>query len=97
MKLTTKLFIIIDVIVVLCFFFVYGPIDYAKKFWITTAMETANHKYLANIFYSESSIKEVMSNNYLVEVEEETDAEIERKMERFLELQEMVDSFSQNA
>ena len=70
-----KLFIIIDFIILICFFVVYGPIDKAKVFWITTAMETANHKYLANIFYSESSIKEVMSNNYLVEVEEETDTE----------------------
>ena len=70
-----KLFIIIDFIILICFFVVYGPIDKAKVFWITTAMETANHKYLANIFYSESSIKEVMSNNYLVEVGEETDAE----------------------
>lgn len=70
-----KLFIIIDFIILICFFVVYGPIDKAKVFWITTAMETANHKYLANIFYSESSIKEVMSNNYLVEVGEETDTE----------------------
>ena len=70
-----KLFIVVDFIILLCFFVVYGPIDKAKVFWITTAMETANHKYLANIFYSESSIKEVMSNNYLVEVGEETDAE----------------------
>ena len=73
MKLITKIFIVIDIIVVLCFLFVYGPIDYAKKFWITTAMETGNHRYLAYIFYSEKTVSEVMNANYLVEVDDETD------------------------
>ena len=73
MKLTTKLFIIIDIIVILCFFFVYGPIDYAKKFWITTAMETGSHRYLAYIFYSEDTISEIMEANSLTTIEEETD------------------------
>ena len=65
--------LVIDFIIVLCFVFVYGPIDYAKVFWITTSMGTANHQFLANIFYSEDTIKEVMSNNYLEEIEENTD------------------------
>ncbi len=69
-----KLMLIIDFIILLCFIFVYGPIDYAKVFWITTAMETANHQYLANIFYSENTIKDVMNSNYLIELEEDTDA-----------------------
>lgn len=73
MKLSTKIFIIIDIIAILCFFFVYGPIDYAKKFWITTAMETGTHKYLAYIFYSEKTVNEVMSANTLSEIKEETD------------------------
>ena len=69
-----KLFVLIDFVIIGCFIFVYGPIDYAKVFWITTSMETANHQYLANIFYSEDTIKDVMSNNYLVEIDEESDA-----------------------
>ena len=69
-----RLMIIFDFFVLLCFFFVYGPIDYAKVFWITTSMGTANHQFLANIFYSDDTIKEVMNNNYLVEIEEDTDA-----------------------
>lgn len=72
MKWITKLFIFIDVIIVLCFIMVYGPIDKARVFWITTAMETANHRYFANIFYSKNTIKNVMSENYLIEIEEET-------------------------
>lgn len=73
LHLIIKLFIFIDFIVLLCFFMVYGPIDKARVFWITTAMETGDHKYLANIFYSEDTIKSVMSENYLVEIEEDTD------------------------
>ncbi len=68
-----KLFIFIDFIVAACFFIVYGPIDKARVFWITTAMETNDHQYLANIFYSEETIKQVMSENYLTEIEEDTD------------------------
>lgn len=73
MKFLTKLFIFVDIIIVMCFFLVYGPYDKARVFWITTALETGNHKYLANIFYSKSTIKKVMSENYIVESDEETD------------------------
>ena len=69
-----KLFIVIDVIIIGCFIFVYGPNDYAKVYWITTAMTTGNHRYLANIFYSEETIKQVMEENSMDELEEETDA-----------------------
>ena len=74
LHLIIKLFIFIDFIVLCCFLVVYGPIDKARVFWITTAMETKDHKYLANIFYSEDTIKDVMSENYMVEIEEDTDA-----------------------
>ena len=73
LHLIVKLFIFIDFIVLLCFFIVYGPIDKARVFWITTAMETGDHQYFANIFYSEDTIKQVMSENYLDEIEEDTD------------------------
>lgn len=74
LKLVTKLFIVIDVIIIMCFFLVYGPYDKARVFWITTALETGNHKYLANIFYSKKTIKKVMSENYIIETDDETDA-----------------------
>ena len=73
LHLSVKLFIVIDIIVAICFFVVYGPIDDARVFWITTAMETGDHQYFANIFYSENTIKQVMSENYMDEIEEDTD------------------------
>ena len=74
LHLIVKLFIIIDFIVLCCFFVVYGPIDKARVFWITTAMATGDHQYFANIFYSEDTIKNVMNENYMVEIDEDTDA-----------------------
>ena len=73
MKLITKLFIIIDIFILLCFFMVYGPFDKIRTFWITTAMETMNHKYLAHIFYSNETITNTLKSNYYVELDEETD------------------------
>lgn len=73
MSWRTKVFIVIDFIIVCCFVFVYGPWDYAKTFWICTAMETGNHRYLANVFYSQKTIDEVMGQNYMIEVNEDTD------------------------
>lgn len=72
--LIIKLLIFIDIVILLCFFVVYGPIDKARVFWITTAMETGSHKFLANVFYSDEVVKNVMNNNYLIEIEEDTDA-----------------------
>lgn len=54
-------------------FFTYGPISYFRDLWITTAMTTMNHRYLANVLYSEKTIYQVLSENYLKEVEENTD------------------------
>ena len=36
-------------------------------------METGDHQYFANIFYSEDTIKSVMSENYMDEINEDTD------------------------
>ena len=72
MKLITKLFIIIDIFILICFFAVYGPFKGIRTFWITTAMETMNHKYLAHIFYSDEVIEETLKDNYYVEITEES-------------------------
>ena len=52
---------------------VYGPYDKIRTFWITTAMETMNHKYLAHIFYSNETITHTLEQNYFIELDEETD------------------------
>jgi len=73
MKLVTKIFIVIDIIAIICFILVYGPYDKLRVFWITTAMETMNHKYLAHVFYSDNMIEKTLKENYYVKLDDETD------------------------
>ena len=65
----------LDIFAVICLFFAYGPISYFRDLWITTAMTTMNHRYLANVIYDEKTIYRVLSQNYISEVEENTDAD----------------------
>ncbi len=66
-------FIIIDALFCFGLFILYGPWGGFRNFWITSAMTTLNHHYLAHIFYSDGTINEVLSNNYVVEINEEPD------------------------
>lgn len=54
-------------------FLFYGPIESFKEFWITSAMTTMNHRYLATWFYSDKYINKVLKNNSIVEVNEVSD------------------------
>lgn len=65
---------LLDLLALTFLFFTYGPISYFRDLWITTSMTTMNHRYLANVLYSEDTIYEVLSENYLKEIEENTDA-----------------------
>ena len=64
---------LLDLLAIVFLFFTYGPISYFRDLWITTAMTTMNHRYLANVLYDENTIYRVLSQNYLKEVEENTD------------------------
>ena len=74
MSLTKKIIIIcssIFVTMIFAFLFLfYGPIDSFKEFWITSAMTTMNHRYLATWIYSDSYIQKVSKNNSIIEVNE---------------------------
>ena len=53
-------------------FLLYGPFDKVRTWLITTAMTTMNHQYLATFFYSDDTIREVMTKNRLIESGENT-------------------------
>lgn len=55
------------------FFLLYGPISSFRNWYITTAMTTMTHQYLATWFFSAETINEVLSNNKVVEVDGITD------------------------
>ena len=68
------------ILVVICFVYIigfssflflfYGPINRFKEFWITSAMTTMNHQYLATWLYSDSYIQKVLEKNSIIEVNE---------------------------
>ena len=53
-------------------FLLYGPITWFRNTLITTAMTTKSHQYLARWFFSEEYINKVLANNFVVEVNEDT-------------------------
>lgn len=50
-------------------FLFYGPWDGFRNFWITSAMTTMNHQYLATWLYSDETIQKVLANNQIVEID----------------------------
>ncbi len=70
-KLTITL-LVADFLIVICFFFTYGPVSYFRDLLITTAMTTMEHKYLARTLYTEDMINNTLSKNYTEEAQENT-------------------------
>lgn len=54
---------------------IYGPNHKFRNWWITTAMASGHHKWFANVFYSNDTIRKVLSENKVEEVEEDTDTD----------------------
>ena len=63
---------VLDILAIVCIFLMYGPITYFRNLWVTSAMTTATHKYLAYVFFNQEQIDNIMSNNIVIEVEGET-------------------------
>ena len=72
-KKTAIILLIIDVCMIICFFLAYGPFSYLRELYITTAMTTMSHKYLARTIYTEDIINDVLDENYVKETNENTD------------------------
>lgn len=70
--LTTLLIMFILGIMAIMILF-YGPIPTFREWWITTAMTTMSHQYLAEWFFDEETINAVLAKNTIEETEEETD------------------------
>lgn len=68
---TTILFIILDLLAICGFIMMYGPWDFVRNLYVNTAMKTKDHKYFANIFYSEETISKIMASNYFITIDED--------------------------
>ena len=56
-------------------FLLYGPYHGFRDWFITTAMTTMSHQWLAFLFYSPETIDEIMANNKVDEIVEDTDTD----------------------
>lgn len=54
----------------------YGPFNGFRDWWITTAMTTMSHQYLATWIYSDDTIREVMDRNKVEETDEITNTDL---------------------
>ena len=57
-------------------FILYGPISFFRDLWVTSAMTTMSHQYLATMFYNEKTIQEVLARNHIVEVDDTTNPDL---------------------
>ena len=57
-------------------FILYGPLSFFRDLWITSAMTTMSHQYLATMFYNEKTIQEVLARNHIVEVDDTTNPDL---------------------
>ncbi len=58
---TTKLFIVLDILVAICFFIMYGPFSYFRNVLVTTALKTKTHAWIAYTFFSEDRVNKINS------------------------------------
>lgn len=72
---TTILFIILDIIVIGCFVLMYGPNPKFRNIFVTTAMNSMHHQYLAKIFFSDEEIQKILSSNYFVTIDEDANVD----------------------
>lgn len=59
-------------IFILAVFIIYGPFDYFRNMWITTAMGTGQHQWLATMLYDQKTIDGVLAKNQVVEPKDNT-------------------------
>lgn len=71
-KKSTYFIIVLDILVVICFFLAYGPFGYFRNLFVNTALKTMTHKYLAYVLYSESTVQNIKNSNYFVRISDTT-------------------------
>lgn len=70
---TTKLFIVLDILVALCFFIMYGPFSYFRNVLVTTALKTKTHAWIAYTFFSEDRVNEINSQFSYIPLTDDVD------------------------
>ena len=71
----TILFIILDLLAFTGFFLMYGPFNYFRNLYVSTAMNTMDHQWLAKIFFNDETIEKIMSSNYFIAIDEDANTD----------------------
>ena len=71
-KLKIKKLLVFLIILCISFLLVLNNNSF-KTFWITSAMSTKSHRFLAHIFYSDDEIYKILNRNKVIEKDEITD------------------------
>ncbi len=79
LRILRVLFILGLLGIIVLAFLLYGPWDGFRDWYITSAMTTMNHQWLATMFYSQETIDEVLSRNKINEVSGITDNSLIKK------------------
>ena len=74
MKKLTITFVVLDILVAICFFVVYAsPFHNFQNTIITTALTTKSHGYIANIFWSEDRISKSLAQTSYIPLTDSVD------------------------
>ena len=69
--LLTIVLAICDIGAIMGFILMYGPYDHFRNLFVTTAMKTRNHQYIAYVFYNKEMVEKIMKNNYFIAIDED--------------------------
>lgn len=75
-QIIRKTVIICDLLAILALTVFYGPLDFFRNWYITTAMSTSSHKYLAYMLYSQNTIDNTLDSNVIQAVTESSDPDL---------------------
>ena len=67
----TIFFIVCDILAIICFIIMYGPINTFRNKFVSTAMNTMTHKWMAKVFFSDKKIEDIMNNNYFITIQDD--------------------------
>ena len=65
-RIFTKVLIVLDICAVLFLSVVYGQVRVFPNWFVTTALTTGEHKYLAYILYTEEMVDDILEDNRIV-------------------------------
>lgn len=68
---------IVGISIIVAIFLFYGPYDSFRVFWITTAMHSSDHQYLATTLYPAQTIRKIMRENSVAIPKDRTSVESE--------------------